>query len=143
MVDNLSLLVCSGFWKKIGSLASTRSCQGVAATKLVAGLIKRSREQQVEMFGLRYKLLMRLVSMSGALGNIHALSYCTILWGLNGLMLSSGYVAVMGKNGCLGNIVGTVLITSMFALVEKALAWKIALVVAAGLDSIDVMYRYQ
>ncbi|KAL7679942.1 putative MFS transporter superfamily [Plasmopara halstedii] len=103
----------------------------------------------------RYALLLGL----GELGNIHALSYCTILWGLNGLIQSSGNVSVMGKwfnenergavlgiwsgNGCLGNTVVTVVVASMFALVEKALAWKIALVVAAGLDSKDVAYRYE
>ncbi|CEG44428.1 sugar phosphate [Plasmopara halstedii] len=112
----------------------------------------------------------------GALSEIHALSYYAILWGLNGLIQSSGWpanVAVMGKwfnekergavfgiwsgNGCLGNIVGTALVASMFALVEKTLAWKIALVVAAGLvgfhgliihfflypDPKDVAYRHE
>lgn len=112
----------------------------------------------------------------GALANIHALGYYAVLWGLNGLVQSSGWpanVAVMGKwfsqqergavlgiwsgNGCLGNIVGTALVALMFALSDKTLAWKLALVVAAGLvawhgwlihvflyaDPKDVGYRHE
>ncbi|RLN90652.1 hypothetical protein BBJ28_00004045 [Nothophytophthora sp. Chile5] len=111
----------------------------------------------------------------GALADIHALSFYAILWGLNGLIQSSGWpanVAVMGKwfdqsergavlgiwsgNACLGNIVGTALVASMFALFDKTVAWKLALVISAGLvamhgllvhlflypDPKDVPYRH-
>jgi len=112
----------------------------------------------------------------GALADIHALSFYAVLWGLNGLIQSSGWpsnVAVMGKwfdqrergavlgvwsgNACLGNIVGTALVAVMFALYDKTLAWKLALVVAAALvafhglvvhfflypDPKDVPYRHE
>ncbi|EEY69680.1 sugar phosphate exchanger, putative [Phytophthora infestans T30-4] len=112
----------------------------------------------------------------GALADIHALSFYAVLWGLNGLVQSSGWpanVAVMGRwfdqkergavlgvwsgNACLGNIVGTALVALMFALVDETVAWKLALVVAAGLvafhgliihfflypDPKDVPYRHE
>ncbi|KAF4322493.1 hypothetical protein BBO99_00002653 [Phytophthora kernoviae] len=112
----------------------------------------------------------------GAFADIHALSFYAVLWGLNGLIQSSGWpanVAVMGKwfdqrergavlgvwsgNACLGNIVGTALVATMFELFDKTVAWKIALVVAAGLvafhallvhfflypDPKDVPYRHE
>ncbi|POM71664.1 Sugar phosphate exchanger [Phytophthora palmivora] len=112
----------------------------------------------------------------GALADIHALSFYAILWGLNGLIQSSGWpanVAVMGKwfdqsergavlgvwsgNACLGNIVGTALVAVMFALFDDKVAWKLALIVAAGLvafhgllvhfllfpDPKDVPYRHE
>ncbi|GMF32963.1 unnamed protein product [Phytophthora lilii] len=112
----------------------------------------------------------------GALADIHALSFYAVLWGLNGLIQSSGWpanVAVMGKwfdqrergavlgvwsgNACLGNIVGTALVAFMFALFDKTVAWKIALLVSAVLvafhgvlvhfflypDPKDVPYRHE
>ncbi|KAG7385018.1 hypothetical protein PHYPSEUDO_002030 [Phytophthora pseudosyringae] len=112
----------------------------------------------------------------GALADIHALSFYAVLWGLNGLIQSSGWpanVAVMGKwfdarergavlgvwsgNACLGNIVGTALVAVMFSLFDKTVAWKLALVVSAGLvafhgvlvhfflypDPKDVPYRHE
>ncbi|KAG1690859.1 hypothetical protein DVH05_027461 [Phytophthora capsici] len=112
----------------------------------------------------------------GALADIHALSFYAVLWGLNGLIQSSGFpanVAVMGKwfdqkergavlgvwsgNACLGNIVGTALVAVMFAILDKTVAWKIALIVSAvfvafhGLiihfflypDPKDVPYRHE
>ncbi|KAE8981012.1 hypothetical protein PR003_g18438 [Phytophthora rubi] len=88
----------------------------------------------------------------GALADVHALSFYAVLWGLNGLIQSSGWpanVAVMGKwfdqrergavlgvwsgNACLGNIVGTALVAVMFELFDKTVAWKVALVAAAAL----------
>ncbi|RMX66856.1 hypothetical protein DD238_004071 [Peronospora effusa] len=86
----------------------------------------------------------------GALGNIHALSFYAVLWGLNGLVQSSGWpsnVAVMGKwfdqsergavlgiwsgNASLGNITGTGLVSLMFVLFDSTIAWKLAVIVAA------------
>ncbi|EGZ15162.1 hypothetical protein PHYSODRAFT_561102 [Phytophthora sojae] len=88
----------------------------------------------------------------GALADVHALSFYAVLWGLNGLIQSSGWpanVAVMGKwfdqrergavlgvwsgNACLGNIVGTALVAVMFALFDRTEAWKLALIAAAAL----------
>ncbi|KAL4114290.1 hypothetical protein PRIC2_014613 [Phytophthora ramorum] len=112
----------------------------------------------------------------GAMADIHALSFYAVLWGLNGLIQSSGWpanVAVMGKwfdqrergavlgvwsgNACLGNIVGTALVAMMFALFDRTVAWKLALVVSAVLvafhgllihfflypDPKDVQYRHE
>ncbi|CAH0521175.1 unnamed protein product [Peronospora belbahrii] len=91
----------------------------------------------------------------GALADIHALSFYAVLWGLNGLVQSSGWpanVAVMGKwfdhtergavlgiwsgNACLGNIAGTALVALMFALYDQTVAWKLALLVVSVLAAI-------
>ncbi|KAF1330319.1 Sugar phosphate exchanger, partial [Globisporangium splendens] len=80
-----------------------------------------------------------------AMADIHSLSFYAILWGLNGLIQSCGWpanVAVMQNergavlgiwsgNGCFGNIVGTALVSTMFELFDKHVAWKVALIVVA------------
>ncbi|TMW60401.1 hypothetical protein Poli38472_000443 [Pythium oligandrum] len=88
----------------------------------------------------------------GAFADIHSLGFYATLWALNGLVQSCGWpanVAVMGKwfsqrergavlgiwsgNACFGNIVGTALVALTFELVDKTVAWKLAMVVAAAL----------
>ncbi|POM72246.1 Sugar phosphate exchanger, partial [Phytophthora palmivora] len=66
-------------------------------------------------------------------------------------------LGVWSGNACLGNIVGTALVAVMFALFDDKVAWKLALIVAAGLvafhgllvhfllfpDPKDVPYRHE
>ncbi|KAF4027561.1 Major Facilitator Superfamily [Phytophthora infestans] len=139
-----------------------------------------SRDQQAEMYGLMDTLFMGFYALglyiSGILGDKHDLRRMIAggMWAT--AAISSGWpanVAVMGRwfdqkergavlgvwsgNACLGNIVGTALVALMFALVDETVAWKLALVVAAGLvafhgliihfflypDPKDVPYRHE
>ncbi|TDH71118.1 hypothetical protein CCR75_002696 [Bremia lactucae] len=134
-----------------------------------------SRDQQVEigMLGDNYNLrhmiaggmwataALVLLFGIGAFINIHAFSFYAVLWGLNGLVQSSGWpanVAVMGKwfdqsergavlgiwsgNACLGNIVGTALVAVLFAYFDKTIAWKIALILAGTLVAFHGLLIY-
>lgn len=65
-------------------------------------------------------------------------------------------LGIWSGNACLGNIVGTGLVALMFAIFDKTLAWKVAMVAAAGLvalhglvihfflvaDPKDVLYQH-
>lgn len=51
-------------------------------------------------------------------------------------------LGIWSGNGCFGNIVGTALVTLMFELFDKTVAWKVALVVAAVLVTLHGVVVY-